>query len=172
MTGNSPRQSVFVAVWELVIAAGIVLFWAAFFITGPVSIADPKLEDIYLAFETAFPVADFVLAAVLVLAAAGLLRKRSWGRPCTLIGGGMLVFLGLLDTSFNLLQGIYRLGAVEAILNGAINLLSLGSGISLSFWAGRTIAGGPSPRNRPADTPTPSGRFGEFLRFTWHRSRL
>lgn len=127
------------AILELILAAGFVLFWISFFFADVVQISDPHLEEVYLAFESAFPVADACLSAVLVIGGVGLLRKKSTGRFFTLIGGSSLVFLGLLDITFNIRHGIYLLGWSEAALNVFINLVCLGAGVFLilMIWKSR-----------------------------------
>ncbi len=130
----------FAAVMELAIAVGIISFWIAFFWANLVSIDDPHLKEIYLAFESAFPVADISLSIVLIIGGIGLLKKMPFGFLFSLLGGASLIFLGLLDISFNTQHGIYLLGIGEAILNIFINLLCLGGGIFLIFtiWKNRT----------------------------------
>jgi arginine exporter protein ArgO len=124
------------AVLEMALAVGIISFWIAFFSTDLVTISDPHLKEIYLAFESAFPVPDAYLSAVLLIGGVGLLRKKAYGRFFSLIGGASLVFLGLLDISFNTRHGIYLIGAGEAIMNIFINLLCLGTGVFLilTIW--------------------------------------
>ena len=131
---------IFVAIMELAIAAGIISFWIAFFSTDLVSIDDPHLKEIYLAFESAFPVADIYLSILLIIGGIGLLKKMSFGFLFSLLGGASLVFLGLLDISFNTQHGIYLLGIGEAVLNIFINLLCLGGGFFIIFtiWKNRT----------------------------------
>lgn len=130
----------FAAILELAIAVGIISFWIAFFSVDLVSIDDPHLEEIYLAFESAFPVADISLSIVLIIGGIGLLKKMPFGFLFSLLGGGSLIFLGLLDVSFNTQHGIYLLGIGEAILNIFINSLCLGGGIFLivTIWKNRT----------------------------------
>lgn len=171
MNAVRPFRTIAVAAWELALAAGIVLFWASFFVLGPAGTGDPGLDAISLAFETAFPVADLVLAGVLCLGAAGLLKGRDWGRSFTLAGGGMLVFLGLLDVTFNSLQGIYRTGLFGAVMNGAINVACLGSGIFLSVWAGKRSGRGPDPGVRREGSPAPRPDQGAALLYSWDGSR-
>jgi len=107
----------FAAIMELAIAVGIISFWIAFFSADLVNIDDPHLEEIYVAFESAFPVADISLSIVLIIGGIGLLKKMPFGVLFSLLGGASLIFLGLLDVSFNIQQGIYLLGIGEAILN-------------------------------------------------------
>ncbi len=137
MTTRQGKGLKIAAILELVLAAGIVSFWIAYFSADIVQISDPVLKQKYLAFESAFPVPDAYLALVLVIGGIGLLRKKSFGRLFSLMGGASLIFLGLLDISFNTLHGIYRLGLGEAVMNLAINLICLGTGIFLVMviWA-------------------------------------
>ncbi len=130
----------FAAIMELAIAVGIISFWIAFFSTDLVDIDNPHLKEIYLAFESAFPVADISLSIVLIIGGVGLLKKMPFGFFFSLLGGSSLMFLGLLDVSFNTQHGIYLLGIGEAILNIFINSLCLGGGIFLivTIWKNRT----------------------------------
>jgi hypothetical protein len=129
------------AIMELALAVGIVSFWIAFFTTDLISIDDPHLKEIYLAFESAFPVPDVYLSIVLTIGGVGLLRKRSYGYFFSLMGGASLIFLGLLDISFNIQHGIYLTGVAEGIMNILINLLCFGGGIFLVLiiWKKRII---------------------------------
>lgn len=126
---------------ELAIAAGILLFWISFFSFDLVSIRDPHLKEIYLGFESAFPFADICLAGVLIAGGIGLLKKASYGVLFSLLGGAALVFLGLLDLSFNVRHGIYLLGIGEAMINLFINTVCLGAGLFLvrATWKNRFL---------------------------------
>jgi len=136
MNNGQRKRFIIAAVLELVLVVGIVLFWLAFFTADGVHISDPCLKEKYLAFESAFPVPDAYLSIVLVIGSIGLLRKKSYGRLFSLIGGASLIFLGLLDISFNTQHGIYLLGLGEAALNLLINLICLGVGVflTLTVW--------------------------------------
>lgn len=128
---QSPKMIKAAALMELVFALGILCFWISFFTTDLVDFDDPHLKEIYLAFESAFPVPDIYLSILLIIGGIGLLRKMVYGYLFSLLGGASLIFLGLLDVSFNAKHGIYLLGIGEAIMNGLINLLCLGGGIFL-----------------------------------------
>ena len=131
MNNRQRKQFILAAILELALVVGIVLFWVAFFTTDEVQIRDPRLKEKYLAFESAFPIPDAYLSIVLVIGSIGLWRKKSYGRLFSLLGGASLVFLGLLDISFNAQHGIYRLGWGEAALNLFMNLMCLGVGVFL-----------------------------------------
>jgi uncharacterized membrane protein (UPF0136 family) len=117
------------AVVELAVAVGIITFWISFFSADLVTIKDPHLKEIYLAFESAFPVPDICLSLVLLIGGLGLLKKKPHGSLFSLVGGASLVFLSLLDVSFNSRHGIYFLGLGEAVLNASINIICLASGL-------------------------------------------
>jgi hypothetical protein len=133
MNTASQNRIKIIALMELAIAAGILAFWTAFFSTDLVGISDPHLKEIYLAFESAFPAADFFLVFLLILGAVGLLRKMSYGFFFTLMAGACLIFLALLDISFNIRQGIYLLGLAESVLNISINAVCLATGTFFVF---------------------------------------
>ncbi len=124
---------------ELALAVGIISFWMTFFSTDIVDIGDPGLKEKYLAFESAFPIPDLYLSMLLIIGGIGLLIKKSYGYLFSLLGGASLIFLGLLDVSFNTQHGIYFLGIGEAVMNGMINLLCLGGGVFIIFtvWKNR-----------------------------------
>ncbi len=136
---KSTKTIKIIAVIELALAVGIISFWITFFSTDLVNISDPHLKEIYLAFERAFLIPDMYLSLILIMGGIGLLRKMSYGFLFSLLGGASLIFLALLDISFNVQQGIYLIGIGEAVLNVFINLLCLGAGIILiiTIWKNR-----------------------------------
>lgn len=62
-----------------------------------------------------------------------MLRGRPGGGRMALVCSGSLIFLGLLDFSFNIQNGIYFISAAELLLNGAINLWCVAFGLVLAF---------------------------------------
>lgn len=139
---------------EIALALGIAAFWAAFFLLGARAIADPPDEGVYLAFETAFPVADGCLALALALAGTGLLRGSPRGPPLSLAAGGALVFLGLLDASFNVLQGTYAAGLPQALGNALVNAACVAGGAAVvagAWAAGRSAIGRSLPPRSEAE---------------------
>jgi len=135
------RKIKIVATCEIFMALGIISFWVSFFSTDMVNIADKQLKEIYLAFEHAFPIPDLWLSISLITGGIGLLRVKAFGLLFSLLGGASLIFLGLVDISFNVQQKIYQIGLSEAIMNGFINLLCLGFGIFLIIfvWKSKDI---------------------------------
>jgi hypothetical protein len=115
------------AVLLLVTAVVTAAYWVDFFWHGSVHVVE---EEWYIRFERAFPVADAFMALCAAVAGVGLLADEGWGDAFGLVAAGALVFLGLLDTTFNVDNGLYRRladsGAMRAEL--VINVWSLGLG--------------------------------------------
>lgn len=111
-------------------SVGLMIFWLLFFTVG---LASPNAPDCYLVFEHAFPLPDILLS--LVLLGAGILRWQARLPQLTqklfLACGGALVFLGLLDFSFNFQNGMYLLSAVDLFTNAFINLWCVSFGLFL-----------------------------------------
>jgi len=100
-----------------------VAYWVVFFTSGDVQV---RSDEVYLAFERAFPLADAWMALCALAGAVGLWQRRAWGFLFGLLAASSAIFLGLLDVLFNRNQGIYALGGMETALEIAINLLTLG----------------------------------------------
>jgi hypothetical protein len=114
--------------WLLIAtSAGTLLYWLDFFLAGTVYVVN---EDWYLKFQHAFPAADAWMAACALIAGVGLLRCSPWANQFALLAGSAMVFLALLDITFNLANGLYRLAfsSVEMGMEAAINLWTLSFG--------------------------------------------
>jgi hypothetical protein len=107
-----------ISILSIITAAGLVLFWIGFFTIG-LAPANPPAG--YFVYEHSFPVPDIILAIVLI---AGSILNMTGGTGTTLLvaGGGALVFLGILDISFNFQNGMYKISVMDMILNAFINL--------------------------------------------------
>jgi len=127
-------KSRLIATLEVVTGVGLILFWLAFFTVG---LAPDKAPPCYYAYEHAFPLPDGVLAILLLVAGILLMKSRPWGRPLSLIAAGALVFLGLLDFSFNLQNGIYLTSTIDLVLNAFINIWCVGFGLAIALLIGR-----------------------------------
>ena len=126
-----------IASLEIVTSVGLILFWLAFFTVG---LAPDKAPPCYFAYEHSFPLPDGVLAILLLVAGILLMRSRPAGRLLSLVAAGALVFLGLLDFSFNLQNGIYMTSTVDLVLNAFINVWCVGFGLAVAIIVGRTAA--------------------------------
>jgi len=111
-------------------ALGVVYYWADFFLRGAVNVLK---EDWYIKFERAFPPADLWMAACAVIGAVGLLKGDSYGLLFALIAAGSLIFLALMDITFDIQNNLYRQVSTSSQmkLEAFLNVWALGLGISL-----------------------------------------
>ncbi|RYP86256.1 hypothetical protein EKO23_09900 [Nocardioides guangzhouensis] len=116
----------------LLLLTGVVTvaYWVDFFVRGSVNVVE---EEWYIRFERSFPVADGFMSICAALAAVGLLAGADYGVGFALVAAGALIFLGLMDVTLNVDNGLYRLlrtsGPMRAEL--VINLWCLGLGATL-----------------------------------------
>ena len=130
---SSEKKGRAIPILEIVTAAGLILFWIGFFTVG---LAPENPPECYFAYEHAFPLPDLVLAILLLIAGILLLKENPLGRTLSLVTGGALVFLGLLDFSFNLQNGVYSISAMDLVLNAFINIWCVAVGIAI-IWHNR-----------------------------------
>jgi hypothetical protein len=111
-------------------AVGVIYYWADFFLTGGVQV---KKDDWYIKFERAFPPADFWMSACAIVGAVGLITDQTFGVIFALLAAGSLIFLGLMDVTFNVQNHLYRLvtASSEMKFEVFVNLWTLGLGIAL-----------------------------------------
>ncbi len=104
---------------QILTGAGLIVFWILFFTVGMID--KNVAPDCYFQYEHAFPPADIILASGLILSSFLLIKKLPIGKTVSLVCAGALIFLGLLDFSFNLQNKVYLISLAEAISNGFIN---------------------------------------------------
>jgi hypothetical protein len=121
-------------------AIGLIYYWIDFYIKGGVQAVN---EDWYARFQKAFTVADLWTAACALVGAIGLLAGQTYGVLFTFITASSLIFLGLMDVTFNIQNNLYRLIGKSGQMKFElfINLWTLGLGISLLvlFWPTLTM---------------------------------
>lgn len=117
-----------IAVLELLTGIGLILFWIGFFTIG---LAPENPPPCYFAYEHSFPLPDIVLAIVLLASGILLLSGNPRGRKLSLVAAGALIFLGLLDFSFNIQNGVYMISTLDLILNAFINVWCVGFGLAI-----------------------------------------
>ena len=124
----------------LLAALGTVAYWTAWFTTGTVRTAD---DAAYVAFENAFPLADGYMTLCYVVAAVHLLRGRASAVPVGIAAGSAMVFLGLMDTLFNLEHGKYADPSAPMAVETAINVVCLAFGpwSMVRLWRARERLG-------------------------------
>jgi len=118
-----------IAILELLTGVGLILFWIGFFTIG---LAPKNPPPGYLAYEHSFPLPDGLLAVLLLISGTLLLLKIPLGASLSLIAAGALVFLGVLDFSFNIQNGVYKISKSDLILNAFINIWCVGFGVAIA----------------------------------------
>jgi len=108
-----------VPILAILTAVGLVLFWIGFFTVG---LAPENPPAGYFAYEHSFPPPDITLAIVLLIGSMMCLKGQAKGAIILAAAGGGLVFLGILDMSFNFQNGMYSISVMDMILNAFINL--------------------------------------------------
>ena len=120
-----------------VTAVVTVAYWLDFFVRGSVQVVE---EEWYLRFERAFPVADGWMALCCLVTAVGLFTAGGYATAFGLMAAGALVFLGLMDLTFNLQNGLFRLLPRSAPMWAEVVIvawcLALG-GVLAVYFAGR-----------------------------------
>ncbi|MHA1674854.1 MAG: hypothetical protein ACTSYI_14660 [Promethearchaeota archaeon] len=130
-------NQVVIAICQLLIALGIGGFWIYFFL---VENKNPEKSAVYLGFERSFPVPDLGwLIPSLILASIGLFNDTKFGLFFTIISGSALIFLGLLDISFNAQNGGYQTNHSDTLMNLFINAVCVIFGPIFLIFAWETM---------------------------------
>ncbi len=123
-----------IASLQIVTGAGIILFWLAFFTVG---MAPEKPPACYFAYEHSFPLPDTLLCILLIVAGILLMKGKAVAVKLSLIAAGGLMFLGLVDFAFNIMNGIYAASTVDLVINAFINAWCVGFGLAAAIMLGR-----------------------------------
>jgi len=131
-----------IACFEIATGLGILVFWILFFSVG---LAPAHPPPGYFAFEHSFVLADSMLAVSLLAAGSLGIKGRPIGRILSFMCAGGLIFLGLVDFSFNVRNGIYIGDFPDGVVAAAINIWCV------SFGTATAVALGPirTPQARP-----------------------
>ncbi|MFX1577916.1 MAG: hypothetical protein ACFFCF_12220 [Promethearchaeota archaeon] len=118
------------AVLLILTAILTIVFWVDFFLKGDVQVTK---EEWYIKFESAFPVADFWLAICAIIGGIGILIGQSFGPFFALLAASALIFLALMDITFNIQNKMYQLvrKSREMAFELVINVWCLALGITL-----------------------------------------
>lgn len=110
-----------IGILEILFAIGFICVWVYMF---KIEFKNPARTTVYLGFEKSFPLPDLGWATpMLLISGIGLIMGERFGIFFAVVAGSALVFLGLLDISFNLQQGGYTTKKSDTIFNLFINLL-------------------------------------------------
>jgi hypothetical protein len=95
--------SILVAIIQLLIAVGIIIFWVIFYFS---EYKNRKMPEVEYKHELSFPLPDLGwVVPNLIVAAVGLLSNQSFGYIFSISAGGGMVFLGLIDLAFAVQNG-------------------------------------------------------------------
>ena len=126
-------NSTLIAIFEILIAVGLIGFWIYFFLFEN---KNPEKSEVYFGFERSFPVPDLVwVTPSLIVAAIGLLSEQRFGIFFTITSGSALLFLGLLDVSFNVQNQGYTSNIGDTLMNLLINIVCVIFGPLLMIFA-------------------------------------
>ena len=120
-------MDILIAILQIVFGVGLLGFWSYFLI---VENKDPEKTEVYLVFERSFILPDLAWCApCMFLSASGLLTNQGYWIFFSIAGGSAILFLFLLDFSFNLQQKSYKKERrKENILEILVNILCLFGG--------------------------------------------
>jgi len=124
-------MTIILAVLLIITALVTIYYWGDFFIRGTVHVVE---EEWYIKFEKSFPVADlWGICLCSLIGAIGLLTEQSYGPFFALLAAGSMIFLALMDITFNIQNNMYPLIALsnEMVFELIINLWTLVLGITL-----------------------------------------
>jgi len=117
------------------IASGLnVLYWILFFTNGAVQ---TSTDPAYLGFEAAFPAADAWLIIASINCAEGLRRRRSWAVLYGIAAASAFIYLGLMDTLYNLEHRMYVHLSGEMVAEVVINVTCFTFGPFLMWYVWR-----------------------------------
>jgi hypothetical protein len=137
---EAPAGLTVVIVWLWLTVAWSATYWILFFATGVVQTSS---DAAYLDFERAFPAADAWLAFASACCAINCARRRPQAVLWALVASGASVYLGCMDTLYNLEHGKYTSFDAGMVLEMLINLSSFASPAVLIpyFWRNRSWFG-------------------------------
>ena len=112
----------------------LVYYWIDFFLRKGVQVIR---EEWYIKFQKAFPVADMWAAICALLSVIGLITEQNYGLLFSLLTASSLIFLALMDITFNVENKLYNLVGTsnEMKLELAGNIWFLSIGIILIIYA-------------------------------------
>ena len=94
------------AVFQILIALGIIGFWISFYLT---EYKNRKMSEVEFKHEMSFPLPDLGwVTPNLIIAAIGLLMEQKWGFFFSATAGSGMMFLGLIDLAFDLQNGKFN----------------------------------------------------------------
>ncbi len=109
-----------IAILQFITGIGIIAFWIIF-LSSDILYPD-NMSDCYLNHEYSFPIADIIMCISLIVSAFMIFKKKNIGIKLSLISSGAMIFLGILDTTYNIQNGLYFSSLFDGIFSAFINL--------------------------------------------------
>jgi hypothetical protein len=122
------NNSKVIASLEIATASGLLLWWVLVFTLG---MAPDQPPIGWLSYSRSFVLPDVLLSVLLFWAGILLLRGRPLSIRLSAVAAGALLFLGILDFSYNMQNGMYAGAIVDTILNAFINIWCAGLGLAI-----------------------------------------
>ena len=120
--------NIIIGILQILGAITFIWFWYNFF---KVENKNPENSEAYLAHERSFPIADLGwIVPTLIISAIGNFLGESFGIIFSFISGSSLVFLSILDITYNIQQGRFASHKSNLIMN---LILLIGGIISIIF---------------------------------------
>jgi hypothetical protein len=117
----------------------MIYYWVEFFFRKGVQVIQ---DEWYIKFQKAFPVADMWLTLCALLGAIGLLTEQDYGFFFSLLAASSMIFLALMDITFNVEIKLYRLirtsNEMKMELAANIWFSSVGIILIISLWTRMT----------------------------------
>ena len=114
----------------------VVYYWVDFYAREGVQVTT---EDWYIKFQRSFPPADLWMAACALTGAIGLLTHQNYGLLFSLLAASSMIFLALMDITFNIQNDLYRLvgelSQMKLELLGNLWFLGMGIAVIVCLWS-------------------------------------
>ena len=125
-----------ISVLLIMTAIFLIYYWIDFFLRKGVQVTQ---EEWYIKFQKAFPIADVWAAICALLGGVGLLTEQNFGLLFALLAASSIIFLALMDITFNVENKLYNLvrssAEMKGELVGNIWFLSVGIIVIIYVWA-------------------------------------
>ncbi len=127
-------KAIQVTLW--VTAVGIVAYWISYFTDGTVH---STADSCYHIFQRNFPAPDGMIAICAIATAVGLGKAREWSIYTGMTAVGGLLFLALIDISYNVWNDMYNGMHGPMVMETVINVfcLSVSAVITRYLWLNR-----------------------------------
>jgi hypothetical protein len=125
----TPNKAIIIMLWS--VATGISLYWISYFSDGSVH---ASTDTYYYNFQRNFPAPDAMIAIMCLLCAEGLRQIKPWSIFTGMAAVGGLLFLALIDISYNIWNDMYVISSVAIGAEIVINIVCLNAALCLWYY--------------------------------------